>query len=51
MPKHFELDVDQMLLVILCIADMMRGVADTMRGSANGMHESESVTDPQYGKK
>ena len=39
-----------MLLVIICIADMMRGVADTMQGAANGMHESELVTDPPYGK-
>ena len=28
--KNFELDVDQMFLVILCMADMMRGAANSM---------------------
>ena len=34
---YFELDEDQMFLVILCIADMMRGAADTMHSAANYM--------------
>ena len=32
------LDVDQISLVILCMADTIRGVADMMHGAANVMH-------------
>ena len=45
MPKHFDLDVNQMFLVILCMADMkgdvanmIHGVADTMLGAADVIH-------------
>ena len=38
MPKHFELDVDQMFLVILRMADTMRGMANKMRIAANTTH-------------
>ena len=31
------IDVDQMLLVILCMADTMRGKANTMHGAADKM--------------
>ena len=37
MPKHlknFELDVDPMFLVILCMADTMHGAANKMRSAA-----------------
>ena len=46
----FELDVDQMFLVTLCMADTMHGVADkmcgvanTIRGAANTMHGAANV--------
>ena len=59
MPKHFDLDVNQMFLVILCMADTMRVVANMMHGGANTMSwwgrrmwgvvgRSESVTDPPH---
>ena len=37
MPKHFknfELDVDPMFLVILCMTDTMHGAANKMRSAA-----------------
>ena len=44
--KNFELDVDQMFLVILSIADTMRSAADTMCGAATTMH---GVADMMHG--
>ena len=41
--KNFELDVDQMFLVILCMVDTMRGAADTMHGSTNMMRVAAGV--------
>ena len=40
----FELGVDRMFLVILCMADTMRSVADTMRGAAVTMHGVADIT-------
>ena len=34
---NFELDVDQIFLVIFCMADTMHSAADTMLGAANMM--------------
>ena len=36
MPKH--LDVDQIFLMILCMANTMHGAADKMHGAAHIMH-------------
>ena len=42
----FELGVDRMFLVILCMADTMRSVADTVRSVADTMH---NLADTMHG--
>ena len=52
MPKHlenFELGVDRMFLVILCMADTMCSAADTMHGAADIMCGAANMMHVRYG--